>query len=51
MPQPSYAPVITVKEARKLLGNDGVLLTDTQVGELITVLSLISRAYLKCNGS
>lgn len=43
--------IITVKEARKLLGKDSGELTDNQVSEIISTLTLIAREYLYKSGS
>lgn len=40
-------PLISVKEARKLLGKEARELTDEQVMEIITLLSDSARAALK----
>lgn len=47
----TYKPVITVAEARKLLGSDSKPLTDTQIQELITFLTLLARNYLRSGSS
>lgn len=43
--------VITVKEARKLLGKDAHTLSDSQVKELIEVLTSIAEDFLQNNSS
>lgn len=43
--------IITVGEARKLLGKEGSSLSDDQVSELITTLSLLAKQFLRKNGS
>jgi uncharacterized protein YneF (UPF0154 family) len=50
-PHTPERPPITVKEARKLLGQDGIKLSDTQVYEIIADLHLIAQKYLRLNGS
>lgn len=40
-------PLISVKEARKLLGKESQGLTDEQVMEIITLLTEHARAYLQ----
>ena len=47
----TYKPLITVKEARKLLGSKFKSLDDNQVQELINNLSLMARKSLKIVGS
>jgi len=47
----SLQPVITVTEARKLLGKESRPLDDTQILEIITFLTLLARNYLRPNGS
>jgi len=42
---------ISVKESRKLLGTDAEALSNGQVLDIITSLSLIARKYLHDNGS
>jgi hypothetical protein len=42
---------ITVKEARKLLGKDCGMLSDTQVEELIEIFNLLAIDYLRTEGS
>jgi len=44
-------PIMTVKEARKLLGSDSKQLPDTQVQELILTLTLMARKTLNINSS
>lgn len=44
-------PLITVQEARKLLGIDSKPLSDTQVQEIINTLSDMAHAYLENSGS
>jgi hypothetical protein len=44
-------PIITVGEARKLLGKDSESLNDNQVNEIITILSLLARQYIRNSGS
>lgn len=43
--------VISVKEARKLLGKDGEGLSDTQIEHLIITLTEVSAKALTQNGS
>jgi hypothetical protein len=43
--------VISVKEARKLLGMDGKLLPDSQIAELIKTLTSVANDYLQDLGS
>lgn len=43
--------VISVKEARKLLGKDGEGLSDTQIEHLIITLTEVSAQVLTQNGS
>lgn len=43
----AYKPVITITEARKLLGGDSKTLSDTQIQELIIFLTLLARNYLR----
>jgi hypothetical protein len=40
-------PVISVKEARKLMGKDAALLSDSEVEKLISDFSAIARSYLR----
>ena len=53
-----YAPhsisdqlVISIKEARKLLGRDGKTLSDSQVIELIQTLTVVANDFLQNLGS
>lgn len=53
-----YAPhnnsdqlVISIKEARKLLGKDGKTLSDSQVIELIQTLTVVADDFLQNLGS
>jgi ribonuclease HIII len=43
--------VISVKEARKLLGQDGKSLTDSQIVELIQTLTVVADDFLQDIGS
>lgn len=43
--------VISVKEARKLLGQDGKSLSDSQIAELIGTLTSVANDYLQDLGS
>ncbi len=43
--------LITIKEARKLLGSESNMLSDTQVQEIINSLQYISRKYLNISSS
>lgn len=43
--------VISVKEARKLLGRDGKTLSDTQVIELVQTLTVVADDFLSDIGS
>lgn len=43
--------VISVKEARKILGKDAIELSDNQVKELIIVLTSMAQDYLQVQGS
>jgi hypothetical protein len=43
--------IISVKEARKILGKEAKDLNDTQIRDIIITLSLIAREYLKITGS
>jgi hypothetical protein len=40
-------PIITISEARKLLGKDGKYLSDEQVTELVKEFSTIAKFYIK----
>ena len=40
-------PIITVKEARRLLGKDAKGLDDDQIMDMILLMSDTARAYLK----
>lgn len=42
---------ITVKEARKILGNDSKYMNDTQIKAWIEFLQITARRYLAYNGS
>lgn len=44
-------PLISIKEARKLLGKESEQLEDTQVRDIIITLSLMARQYLNNSGS
>lgn len=44
-------PLISIKEARKLLGNESRNLDDDQIRDIIITLSLIARQSLKINSS
>lgn len=44
-------PIISAKEARKLLGRSAGELSDTQVEEIVTLLTLLSQRQLYYNGS
>jgi hypothetical protein len=48
---PTLTPLITVAEARKLLGSDCKHMCDDQVQEVIITLTLMARKYLKSNSS
>jgi len=48
---PGYKPLITVPEARKLLGSDCRRMNDDQVQEVIITLTLLAREFLKTNSS
>ncbi len=48
---PTAEPLITVKEARKLLGSDCKYMDDTQVQEIISTLRLLARDQLHNYGS
>lgn len=48
---PTAEPLITVKEARKLLGSDCKCMNDTQVQEIITTLRLLAQNHLYNHGS
>ena len=48
---PALKPLITVGEARKLLGSDCKHMSDDQVQEVIHTLTLIARKYLQKNSS
>ncbi len=43
--------IITIKEARKVLGSEYEGLSDTQIVELINTLALLARKQLMYNGS
>jgi len=43
--------VITVKEARKMLGNAATLLNDDQVTEIIDTLELLAQSHITNRGS
>ena len=43
--------IITVQEARKLLGHDASNLSDAQVEEIIHTLTLMAKKYLNKNSS
>lgn len=43
--------VISVKEARKLLGLDGKMLSDSQIAELIETLTSVANDFLQGIGS
>jgi hypothetical protein len=43
--------VISVKEARKILGIDAHTLSDNQVKELVLVLTSMAEDFLQTNGS
>jgi hypothetical protein len=43
--------IISLKEARKLLGKEAVNLSDDQLIEIIKILSLIAKQYLHKSGS
>lgn len=43
--------IITVKEARKLLGKDAKSLSDTQIQEIVITLQVMARKYLDNSGS
>jgi hypothetical protein len=49
--KPTTELPITVKEARKLLGGSSGQLSDIQVIEIITNLSLMARIYFNKSGS
>lgn len=42
---------ISIKEARKILGKYSKQLTDTQILDIITTLSLLAKKYMCYNGS
>lgn len=44
-------PLISINEARKLLGKESRNLNDTQIRDIIITLSLLAREYLKINSS
>lgn len=44
-------PLISIKEARKLLGKESRQLDDNQIRDIIITLSLIAREYLKISSS
>jgi hypothetical protein len=44
-------PLISVSEARKLLGEDARGLSDNQIEEIINNLSLLAKKYLQNSGS
>lgn len=44
-------PLITVKEARKILGADAKLLNDDQVKEMIVLLTDMAEQFLQTSGS
>ena len=48
---PSGDLAISVKEARKLLGQDGITLSDSQVIELIQTLTVVADDFLQDLGS
>lgn len=48
---PAHKPLITIREARKLLGSDCKHLGDDQVQEVITILTLIARESLMTRSS
>ena len=48
---PTAEPLITAKEARKLLGGDSECMDDTQVLEVVTTLRLLARNQLHHSGS
>lgn len=48
---PATQQVISVKEARKLLGKDGKTLSDNQLVELIQTLTLVADDFLQDLGS
>lgn len=43
--------VISVKEARKLIGSSAAELNDTQIEELINTMSLLAKEFFKKSGS
>lgn len=43
--------VISIKEARKLLGKDAHTLSDNQVKELVLLLTSMAEDFLQTNGS
>lgn len=43
--------IISVKETRKLLGKDSAELTDSQIRELIALLTLLAKSDLRKAGS
>lgn len=47
----SQATVITVKEARKLLGQRACTLTDNQMIEIVINLQVLARKFLNTKGS
>jgi hypothetical protein len=44
-------PIISIKEARKLLGAPAAAIDDTQMGNFIDTLHLLARQQLKNSGS
>lgn len=49
--QSAAKPIISVKEARKLLGKPSEQLSDTQIGDIVHTLHLMARHYLHNSGS
>ncbi len=43
--------LITIKEARKMLGREAKYLSDDQIQEIVAILSLLSKNYIRNNGS
>lgn len=51
MPTPAGRLIISVKEARKILGKQAHAISDNQIEEMIILLSDMSERFLKNTGS
>lgn len=51
MTQITHKPVITIAEARKILGKDSISFSDTQIIEVISFLHLTAKDMLASKGS